>query len=141
MSGFLPFVFSMCANDVSAADSSVSLLFLPFFSFIPEIFYTFAAGCGNTVFFQWLFRKKRMCLCISPPEKPPYWFVCLIAGSFKLCPDLIVFLLCFLAYVLHDLALSHIIRHNQVLIYQIICCLVCIVVSDIVDALCRYFRL
>ena len=26
-------------------------LFLPFFSFIPEIFYTFAAGCGNTVFF------------------------------------------------------------------------------------------
>lgn len=27
------------------------VLFLPFFSFIPEIFYTFAAGCGNTVFF------------------------------------------------------------------------------------------
>ena len=26
-------------------------LFLPFFSFIPEIFYTFAAGCGNAVFF------------------------------------------------------------------------------------------
>ena len=30
MSGFLPFVFSMCANDVSAADSSVSLYFSRF---------------------------------------------------------------------------------------------------------------
>ena len=82
-----------------------------------------------------------MYLCISPTKKPPYWSVCSIAGSFKLCPDLIVFLLCFLAYILYDLTLCHTVRNNQALVYQIICCLVCIVVSDIVDALCRYFRL
>ena len=32
-------------------------LFLPFFSFIPEIFYTFAAGCGMQ-YFSLLFKRE-----------------------------------------------------------------------------------
>ena len=66
--------------------------------------------------------------------------LCLVAGSFKLRPDLAVGFLCLLAYIHDDLALLHVFRRHKVWINALICCLVCAVVSNIIKALCRNLR-
>ena len=51
VSGFLSFVFFDVRKRRFGSRFLRFALFLPFFSFIPEIFYIFATDYGNTVFF------------------------------------------------------------------------------------------
>ena len=81
MSGFLPFVFSMCANDVSAADSSVSL----YFSRFSHLFRRFFIPLRPVVviqYFSLLFKREsgwnperyRHCKCgSSAGAKAGHW--------------------------------------------------------------------
>ena len=71
-----------------------------------------------------------------------YWInaIQLIAGSLKLSPVLIILFLSFLTYILNTLSTCYTVRNHQALVYQLICCLVGAVVTDIIEALCRNLR-
>ena len=71
-----------------------------------------------------------------------YWInaIQLIAGSLKLSPVLIILFLSFLTYILNTLSTCYTVRNHQALVYQLVCCLVGAVVTDIIEALCSNLR-